>query len=205
MLPGYCALFREAEGLINFCCYIIPGGKCGVSDLKRMHHTLLQDYDHIRTAVGGAPRAGGMRGAPRRLGGIPKSFADHLLIIGDAAGHIDPLTGEGIHHAIEGASIAAEVLGEALRAGDLSAAFLERYHKRWMRAFGNDFRWSARMARFFVKYPGLLDGAVNVMRRCGADYLREWGEAMTGAKPKSSFLAPRMAFPLLREVARHWL
>ena len=32
--------------------------------------------------------------------GVPRTYDDHLLIIGDAAGHIDPLTGEGIHTAM---------------------------------------------------------------------------------------------------------
>jgi hypothetical protein len=36
------------------------------------------------------------QGAPLRLSTIPKSYGDHFLIIGDAAGFIDPLTGEGI-------------------------------------------------------------------------------------------------------------
>jgi len=205
LAPGYVALFREAEGLINYCCYIIPGGKCQVADLKRLHYGLLQDCEQVRAAVGPNASMQEMRGAPMRLGGIPRSVAERLLIIGDAAGHIDPLTGEGIHYAIEGAAIAAEVLAEALRAGDFSAAFLNRYHWRWRRAFGRDFRWSARMARICGRHPALLDAAVSVMRRRGVDYLREWGEAMTGARPKSSFLHPRMALPLLREVALQWL
>ena len=43
-----------------------------------------------------------LQAASLRLGsqGLKTSFDDHLLIIGDAAGHIDPLTGEGIHTAI---------------------------------------------------------------------------------------------------------
>ena len=43
-----------------------------------------------------------MKAAALRLGsqGLRTSYDDHLLIIGDAAGHIDPLTGEGIHTAI---------------------------------------------------------------------------------------------------------
>ena len=43
-----------------------------------------------------------MRAAALRLGsqGLKTSYDDHLLIIGDAAGHIDPLTGEGIHTAM---------------------------------------------------------------------------------------------------------
>ena len=43
-----------------------------------------------------------MKAAALRLGsqGVACSYDDHLLILGDAAGHIDPLTGEGIHTAI---------------------------------------------------------------------------------------------------------
>ena len=204
LLPGYCALFREAEGLMNYCCYIIPGGNCAVGDLKRMHHWTLQNYHHIRTAVGSAVGVERMRGAPLRLGGIPRSSSDHLLIIGDAAGHIDPLTGEGIHYAIEGAAIAADVLGEAFTAGDLSARFLSQYHQRWQHKFGRDFRWSRMMARVCVRYPKLLDGTVALLRRRGADSLRDWGEVMTGAKPKSDFLRPGLALPILREVALQW-
>ena len=31
--------------------------------------------------------------APIRCGGIPKSYAKQVLVVGDAAGHVDPLTG----------------------------------------------------------------------------------------------------------------
>ena len=43
-----------------------------------------------------------MKAAALRLGsqGLTTSYDDHLLIVGDAAGHIDPLTGEGIHTAM---------------------------------------------------------------------------------------------------------
>ncbi len=43
-----------------------------------------------------------MKAASLRLGGqgLRTTYDDHLVIIGDAAGHIDPLTGEGIHTAI---------------------------------------------------------------------------------------------------------
>jgi flavin-dependent dehydrogenase len=133
----------------------------------------------------------------------PRTF--DVCIVGDATGQVDPLTGEGIHYGIEGASIAAGVLAAALRPNDLSAQFLSRYHRRWQRVFGRDFRWSARMARICARRPALLDAAVALMRRRGVDFPREWGEAMTGAKPKTTFLRPGLAFPLLREVAVRWL
>jgi geranylgeranyl reductase family protein len=205
LLPGYCALFREAGGLLNFCVYLLPGGQCLNADLRSMHEHLLLDYPELRKALGAHASIRKMCGAELRLGGIPRSAADHLLIVGDAAGQIDPFTGEGIHHAIEAASIAAEVIAEGLQADDLSATFLSRYHSRWQAAFGRDFRWSARMAQMCARYPWLLDGAALLVRRRGADFLREWAEVMTGAKPKSSYLRPGIAFPMLREIAKQWV
>jgi hypothetical protein len=32
--------------------------------------------------------------APIRCGGVPKSYSKQLLLVGDAAGHVDPLTGK---------------------------------------------------------------------------------------------------------------
>lgn len=33
--------------------------------------------------------------APIRCGGVPTSYSKQLLVVGDAAGHVDPLTGAG--------------------------------------------------------------------------------------------------------------
>ena len=55
-----------------------------------------------------------MKAAALRLGGqgLSTTFDEHLLIIGDAAGHIDPLTGEGIHTAMM-VSVAAACRSQA--------------------------------------------------------------------------------------------
>ena len=79
--------------------------------------------------------------ASLRLGGEKVSSSDHVLVVGDAAGMIDPLTGEGIHHAMEGGKIAAEFLGEALTVGNYDAELMKIYHQRWMAKFGFDFKW----------------------------------------------------------------
>jgi geranylgeranyl reductase family protein len=205
LLPGYCAIFREASDELNFACYIIPGGKCASADLHRMHHNLIRDDPHVRAALGPHAELAPMRGAGLRLGGIPRSYADHLLIVGDAAGQIDPLTGEGIHHAMDGAELAARTLVEAFAADDLSAAFLERYHRRWMAAFGSDFGWSRRMAWACGRFPIFLDACAEVSRQRGAGFLAQWAAAMTGARPKSEFLRPGIVMPIACAAARRLL
>ena len=122
LVPGYAALFRHADGDVNYCCYIISGGTCTIEDLHEMHHKLLREHPNVIAALGPNAQIEKMRGAPLRLGGIAKSYYDHMLIIGDAAGHIDPLTGEGIHHAMDGGEIAATTLAEALERGRLERA-----------------------------------------------------------------------------------
>jgi geranylgeranyl reductase family protein len=202
LLPGYCALFREAGGEFNFACYLIPGGKCAPADLKRLHYSLARQDPHVSAALGPRAQLEPMRGAGLRLGGIPQSYADHLLIVGDAAGHIDPLTGEGIQYGMDAAEIAAQTLAEAFTVGDFRARFLKRYQDGWMRSFGWDFMWSKKLARFLGKYPIFLDAWAAVTRRRGVEFLADWASVMTGARPKRSFFRPGMGLPILAEAVR---
>ncbi len=203
ILPGYCALFREARDEINFALYLIPGGACTMHDLRPVHDSLLRSDPYVSKAVGRDPAMDEMKGAPLRLGGIPHSSGDHLLVVGDAAGQIDPLTGEGIQYAMDAAEIAAETLIEAFGEDDLGAPLLRRYHERWFQAFGRDFAWSTRFARFYLRYPAFLDAAATTLNRLGDPYLAQWAEIMTGAKPKRDFLKPRMLLPVIGDLWRH--
>ena len=202
LLPGYCALFREARDEVNFAMYIIPGGECTLRDLRPLHDELIRSDPHLSKAIGPHPEMDMMRAAPLRLGGIAKSYGDHLLVLGDAAGQIDPLTGEGIQYAMDAAEIAADTLAEALTANDLGAASLKRYDDGWRRAFGRDFRWSERFARFYLRHPAFLDAGAAALRRLGEPYLARWGQIMTGARPKRDFLRPGMLLPILAEWMR---
>jgi flavin-dependent dehydrogenase len=65
------------------------------------------------------------------LGEIQRTYADRLLVVGDAAGLVKPTTGGGIHYSILSAGLAAEVADDALRRDRLDAATLGRYEKNW--------------------------------------------------------------------------
>ncbi len=93
LLPGYCAIIREANDELNFCTYIIPGGVAKNEDLKDIHEDLMVNDPYVSKALGPNPDIEPMKAASLRFGGIDKSYYNHLLIIGDAAGFIDPLTG----------------------------------------------------------------------------------------------------------------
>lgn len=56
---------------------------------------------------------------------------DGMMLVGDAARMIDPLTGGGVSNACIAGQVAAEVAKEAHEAGDFSKGFFERYEKGW--------------------------------------------------------------------------
>jgi geranylgeranyl reductase family protein len=65
------------------------------------------------------------------LSRIPRTYGDRLIVIGDAAGLVKPTTGGGIYYSLVSASIGADVLAGALSDGDVSAARLSEYERRW--------------------------------------------------------------------------
>ncbi|KAL3161158.1 hypothetical protein ABBQ38_009529 [Trebouxia sp. C0009 RCD-2024] len=211
-LPGYSAIFRHPDDELNFCYYLIPYGKegyCGdvkESDLKRLHEGAIKNDPYIAQALGPKAEIERMKAASLRLGGqgLRTTYDDHLVIIGDAAGHIDPLTGEGIHTAIMGGKAAAETAISMQATGDYSAASTAQYERRWNQLYGYDFGKSRAGAALIYKYPILLDACANEMQRKGDSMMSKWAEVMTNMRPKSYFLRPDVALPLGFAVVREF-
>ena len=101
---------------------------------------------------------------PRRWGipiePLPKTFGDRVVVAGDAAGLAKPTTGGGIYYSLLSGEIAAEVMSDALAAGDLSADGLAAYESRWKRVFGAemDVGYLARTA-----FEHLDDGQIDAL------------------------------------------
>jgi digeranylgeranylglycerophospholipid reductase len=75
---------------------------------------------------------------------------DGLVLVGDAARQVDPLTGGGIVNAMAAGEIAANVASQAIAADDTSAAFLRRYEEQWYDLHG---RKLLRNYRLRQKFP----------------------------------------------------
>ncbi|MEM9731552.1 MAG: NAD(P)/FAD-dependent oxidoreductase, partial [Myxococcota bacterium] len=197
VLPGYVAFFQHSNGDIDVGCYLLPGGRVPISGLKALLDREVAHDPYVREVLGDRAEPLERPGiSPLRLGGEPRTSGDRLLVVGDAAGQTDPLTGEGIHTAMVAAKLAARVLDDAFADGDLSAARLSAYHRAWMREFGRDFAVSAAAGRAITRFPALLDTAAIAAQRRGVSFMDDFGAAMTGVKSKALFLSPRMSLPL---------
>lgn len=69
--------------------------------------------------------------------------------MGDAAGQVKPTTGGGIYYSLLASEIAAQTLSEALAVGDLSAAILSRYQRRWKKVLSRELEIGYSARRLF--------------------------------------------------------
>ena len=90
--------------------------------------------------------------SPPRRWGIPvrplsRTYAERVLVLGDAAGFAKPTTGGGIYYAMLSGAIGAETAADALESNSFSADTLRPYEDRWKDEFGGELRvgYYARM------------------------------------------------------------
>ncbi|MEJ7753502.1 MAG: hypothetical protein WKF46_11215, partial [Candidatus Limnocylindrales bacterium] len=115
-----------------------------------------------------------------------------FLLVGDAAGFIDPLSGEGLHRSLVSAELAADAI-TAWRRGD--AAALERYDQRMRARFAPKdlLSW---LLQLFLARPGALDHALSRLARRD-DIRRTFADVMADLQPPQRALQPRFLLRLL--------
>ncbi|MHA1770609.1 MAG: NAD(P)/FAD-dependent oxidoreductase [Candidatus Thorarchaeota archaeon] len=87
-------------------------------------------------------------------GVINTNVADRVILVGDAAGFVDPMMGEGIAYAMRSGVFAAEVIVKALTHGRYDAEYLSQYQKRCRREFGANFgmaEWAGTRGTSFAE------------------------------------------------------
>lgn len=82
---------------------------------------------------------------------------DGAMLVGDAAGFINPLTGGGIHNALVSARLASETIEDAFQVGDTSRKQLKIYEQRCLDEMWDSMRRSFWLQRTLMHFPFLID------------------------------------------------
>jgi digeranylgeranylglycerophospholipid reductase len=98
---------------------------------------------------------------------VEKSIADGLLLVGDAARVIDPITGGGIANGCIMGKFAGEVLGDCVQAKDFSEAALKPYERLWRDELENKLyrNWMAK-EKMTTLTDAQLDGVIQTLAEC---------------------------------------
>ncbi len=147
---GYAWIFPKAEHL-----------SVGIGDLVRPGHVADLRAELERYVA----REPSLRGATSRLtrghrvplGGATGIYhTGRALLVGDAAGLVDPFTAEGIYYAIRSGQIAAEEARRALEDGASRGGFdLAAYSRRINSEINSDFRFAWILTQAFYRMPHL--------------------------------------------------
>jgi geranylgeranyl reductase family protein len=169
-LPGYGWIFPVGDGTVN----VGVGLLSTFTGWKNVNTTHLMDAFcatapqrwEISPETSTGPPTGG------RLptgGSVTPRVGSTYLVVGDAAGSVNPFNGEGISLAYETGRLAADAVDLALRTGDHLA--LETYSQRLDEVYGLYFK----VARTFVRAIG-NPGVMRELTRVGmrSQTLMEW-------------------------------
>ena len=90
------------------------------------------------------------------IGILDKSLIkDNIMIIGDAAGFVSPISGEGIHPSIVSGQIAAEAAMQALQNDDISNRTLKYYKQHpYIKKILRNFKLKQSLVGFFYENNG---------------------------------------------------
>ncbi|MGH2445329.1 MAG: NAD(P)/FAD-dependent oxidoreductase, partial [Candidatus Limnocylindria bacterium] len=137
----------------------------------------------------GAARLSPIRGAAPIGHRVAAAAGDGWLLVGDAAGFVDPFTGEGIHRALRSAHAAAAAL---LDGADVAAFY--RAERRRAFAAKTALSW---LVQGFLAAPPLLAHAIARLDARPASALR-LGSALGDCRPATDALSPRAVLEVLR-------
>jgi geranylgeranyl reductase family protein len=88
---------------------------------------------------------------------------DGALLVGDAAGFINPLTGGGIHNSMVSAELASYTIDQAVQSGDMSYEAMRAYEQRCHEAMWDNMRRSFALQRMLYHVPPMVDFLVRWM------------------------------------------
>lgn len=148
-MPGYGWIFPVGDGTINIGVGLLSTFK-KFKDVNTTH--LLDSYAHMVADSWGInpdqPECKATSGKIPMGGSVGPKVGVNFLVIGDAAGSVNPFNGEGIDYAYETARMAASVLNDALASGDEKA--LLQYQQIIDDEYGQYFK----VARLFARVIG---------------------------------------------------
>jgi geranylgeranyl reductase family protein len=130
---------------------------------------------------------------------IACTYADRVLVVGDAAGLVKPTTGGGIYYSLRSAEIAATTLTAALERDELASADLSEYETHWRSQLDPELRSQLVLRRIAQRLSdedidGLFelcrtDGILPLIRRTAAfNHHREFIVALLKHPPARRLL-----------------
>ncbi len=180
--PGYGYVFPKRDCVDAGVGFLLPFFKRSLSGPPYAHHARFLEEVAARGIVRGRSNPANFKAYRLPLGGpLGRTYAERMLVCGDAGGFVNAYTGEGIYYAMVTGRHAGEVAADVVASGDGSAARLADYEARWRAEIGDELADSVRIQRRLFANPALADAIIRAAaldaRLCRLFALVALGEA----------------------------
>jgi menaquinone-9 beta-reductase len=129
----YCGLSPVSDGEANVSLVVQMGSKPAGQTAGEFFDQMIRTLPGIDLLLGDARRISDVRGVGPLGGRARKPCGAGYLLVGDASGFFDPLTGEGVHRALNGGKIASRATTRALGRSDRMPVGYRRARKKMLR------------------------------------------------------------------------
>ncbi len=155
----------------------------------------VRDYPTLARLLARGERMEPVRGVGPLAHRVSAVAGPGFLLVGDAAGFLDPFTGEGIHRALRGAELAAKAAHQALQRPGPVVNPSPVYERLRQRVFGAKERLTM-LIQIFVHVPTLMNYVVARLRR-RPDLAAELSNVLGDLAPAQRVLNPTFLTSLL--------
>lgn len=165
VLPGYFWLFPAGDNIANVGIGLSK--KQAKKDERKLAEILdeVTQSKYFKDRFSKSKRLENPKGWSLPLGRVKRpSFGNGFMLLGDAAGLIDPFTGEGIGNAMASAKFAIEISAEALKKKDFSKKMFSKYHQLVWDELGSELKTSTKL-QDIAQYRILLNFVINKASR----------------------------------------
>ena len=101
-------------------------------------------------------------------GSTPKSYAERLLIVGEAAGQVKTTTGGGIYFGLLCSAIAARTIMKAFQSGDFGAKRFKEYETTWRNTVEPEVKAGMKLRNIFSRFSdSQIDFLIDLAKRDG--------------------------------------
>lgn len=123
----YCGIAPVGNGVVNVGLVVGMHSKPAGEPTEHFFERKVSELPRVRTALRGMRRATSIQGIGPLARRVSRAAGPGYLLAGDAAGFLDPFTGEGVYRALRGGKIAADLIDWGLWQGqlDLSREYAE--------------------------------------------------------------------------------
>jgi geranylgeranyl reductase family protein len=194
-LPGYGWIFPNSPTSANIGAGIMPSRRTRKVTGQQAFRQLLASPE-IQAYLQTAQQSGPIKGFPLRTDfDRAPSFAPNILLVGEAVGLTNPLTGEGIDYALESGRIAAEHASQMIRQGEYGIPALQRYNRELRAKFQTMFVLSNRLRGLYLN-PLLLNRVMNAAQK-HPDINRMLSDITIGNSALHQGFSPKFLYKIL--------